>query len=163
MLHSAAQFQDTVEWLYCSKITLEITPGYIKPDWIKPWLKINESGCKTFLTDTNTLYYGKRFNSVDHLLQAHKHGFSIDNLGVPVIIADGLLSKNFTEVPIPGKHFKSVKIVNDVLHSNTLMVLSHMTGHVLSGLGAAIKNLAMGCAPRSGKQMQHADIKPQVI
>lgn len=38
-----------------------------------------------------------------------------------------------------------------------------MTGHVLSGLGAAIKNLAMGCAPRSGKQMQHADIKPQVI
>lgn len=168
MLHSAAQFQDTLVKNGYTAVKIHFgeknNTGYIKPDWIKPWLKkINESGCKTFLTDTNTLYYGKRFNSVDHLLQAHKHGFSIDNLGVPVIIADGLLSKNFTEVPIPGKHFKSVKIVNDVLHSNTLMVLSHMTGHVLSGLGAAIKNLAMGCAPRSGKQMQHADIKPQVI
>lgn len=138
--------------------------GYIKPQWIKPLLEeIKRKGTKPFLTDTNTLYRGQRFNSVDHLLQADKHGFSISNLGVPIIIADGLLSKNYSEVPIQGKHFSSVKIANDILHAHTLVVLSHMTGHVLSGMGAAIKNLAMGCAPRSGKQMQHADIRPQVI
>ncbi|MFZ5943145.1 MAG: DUF362 domain-containing protein [Bacillota bacterium] len=137
--------------------------GHIKPRWIKPLIdKIKDKGCKPFLTDTNTLYRGERFNSVDHLLQAHKHGFSIENLGIPVIIADGLLSKNFTETPVKGKYFHSVKIANDILHSNSLLVLSHMTGHVLTGVGAAIKNLAMGCAPRSGKQVQHADIKPEV-
>ncbi|NLT95562.1 MAG: DUF362 domain-containing protein [Clostridia bacterium] len=137
--------------------------GYIKPQWIKPLLEqIKIHGSKVFLTDTNTLYRGQRLNSVDHLLQAHKHGFSIDNLGVPIIIADGLLSKNFSEVPIEGKHFSSVKIANDILHAHSLVVLSHLTGHILSGMGAAIKNLAMGCASRSGKQMQHADVKPEV-
>src|SRR5690554_5954861 len=70
--------------------------GYIKPQWIKPLLeKIKGLETKPFLTDTNTLYRGQRFNSFDHLIQAHNHGFSINNLGVPVIIADDLLSKNY--------------------------------------------------------------------
>ena len=137
--------------------------GHIKPQWIKPLLgAVKEKECKPFLTDTNTLYRGERQNSIDHLMQAYAHGFSIENLGVPVIIADGLLSKNHSEVPIPGKRHKSVKIANDILHSHSLMVLSHVTGHILTGMGAAIKNLAMGCAPRSGKQVQHADVKPKV-
>ncbi|MGI6226927.1 MAG: DUF362 domain-containing protein, partial [Peptococcales bacterium] len=137
--------------------------GHIKPEWIKPLLeKIKNLGTLPFLTDTNTLYRGERFNSINHLLQADKHGFSISNLGVPVIIADGLLSKNYSEVEIDGKHLSSVKIANDILHAHSLVVLSHMTGHILSGLGASIKNLAMGCAPRSGKQIQHADVKPEV-
>jgi uncharacterized Fe-S center protein len=137
--------------------------GYIKPQWIKPLLDaVRQKKCKPFLTDTNTLYRGERQNSIDHLVQAYEHGFSIENLGVPIIIADGLLSKNHSEVPIDGKRLKSVKIANDILHSHSLMVLSHVTGHILTGMGAAIKNLAMGCAPRSGKQVQHADVKPQV-
>lgn len=137
--------------------------GHIRPDWLKPLLKaFKETGTKPFLTDTNTLYRGQRQNSIDHLLQAYEHGFSIENLGVPIIIADGLLSKNYSEVPIKGQHFQTVKIANDILHSHSLVVLSHLTGHILSGFGAAIKNLAMGCAPRSGKQIQHADIRPQV-
>ncbi|MFZ7101456.1 MAG: DUF362 domain-containing protein [Peptococcaceae bacterium] len=137
--------------------------GHIKPDWIKPLIaEIKKTDCKPFLTDTNTLYRGQRFNSVDHLMQAYSHGFSTDNLGVPIIIADGLLSKNYSEVHVKGKYFDYVKIANDIVHSNSLVVLSHMTGHILTGLGSAIKNLAMGCAPRSGKQVQHADIKPEV-
>jgi hypothetical protein len=137
--------------------------GHIKPDWIRLLLReIKKTGCKPFLTDTNTLYKGQRQNSIDHLMQAYEHGFSIENLGVPVIIADGLLSKNFSEVQIKGRHFKSVKIANDILHSGSLVVLSHLTGHVSGGMGAAIKNLAMGTASRSGKQVQHADVKPKV-
>ncbi len=137
--------------------------GHIKPQWIKPLLDtVKEKKCKPFLTDTNTLYRGERQNSIDHLMQAHEHGFGVQTLGVPVIIADGLLSKNYSEVPVSGEHFQSVKIANDILHSHSLMVLSHVTGHIISGMGAAIKNLAMGCAPISGKQIQHADVRPQV-
>ncbi len=138
--------------------------GHIKPNWIKPLInEIKKGGTKPFLTDTNTLYKGQRNNAIDHLMQAYEHGFSIENLGIPIIIADGLLSKNYSEVNIDGIHFKSVKIANDILFSDSLIVLSHLTGHILSGFGAAIKNLAMGAAPRSGKQLQHADIKPEVI
>lgn len=137
--------------------------GHINPQWIKPLLSyIKKKKCKPFLADTNTLYRGNRQNSIDHLLQAYEHGFSIENLGVPIIIADGLLSKNYSEVPIEGKHLKSVKIANDILHSQSLVFLSHVTGHILTGMGAAIKNMGMGCAPRSGKQIQHADVKPRV-
>jgi len=137
--------------------------GHINASWIKPLLaEIKKNGAKIFLTDTNTLYQGERQNSVDHLLLAYSHGFSIESLGVPIIIADGLVSRNFSEVAIEGKHFKSVKIANDILFSDALVVLSHLTGHILSGFGGAIKNLAMGCAPRSGKQLQHTDIIPKI-
>ncbi|MEW6622763.1 MAG: DUF362 domain-containing protein [Bacillota bacterium] len=166
-LHQAAGFQKlfTPDEFTAVKIHFgeKNNTGHIKPEWIKPFISmIKESGCKPFLTDTNTLYKGERQNSIDHIIQAYKHGFSIDNLGIPVIIADGLLSKNFSEVPINGAHFKTVKIANDILHSDSLVVMSHITGHILSGLGGAVKNLAMGSAPRSGKQVQHADVKPQV-
>jgi uncharacterized Fe-S center protein len=137
--------------------------GHIKPGYLKPLMqKIKGYETKPFLTDTNTLYRGMRTNSIDHLVQAYEHGFSIENLGVPVIIADGLMSRNHIEVAIPGKHFNKVNIANDVVDSDAMVVLSHMTGHILTGMGAAIKNLGMGAAPRSGKQKQHADVKPIV-
>jgi len=137
--------------------------GHIKPAYIKPLLqRLKSYGTKPFLTDTNTLYKGQRTNSVDHLLQAYEHGFSIENLGVPVIIADGLMSRNHRDVPIQGKHFEAVTLANDILDSDALVVLSHLTGHVMTGMGAAIKNLGMGGASRSGKQKQHADVKPVV-
>jgi uncharacterized Fe-S center protein len=36
-----------------------------------------------------------------------------------------------------------------------MLVLSHFKGHELAGFGGAVKNLAMGCAPRIGKREQH--------
>ena len=137
--------------------------GFIKPEYIRPLLDdLKAAQGKVYLTDTNTLYKGRRFNSVDHLMQAYDNGFTPDKVGVPVIIADGLLSKNYTQVEIEGKYFTSVNIANDFLHADVVFVLSHPTGHVAAGMGAAIKNVAMGAASRSGKQMQHSDIQPEV-
>lgn len=137
--------------------------GHIKPPYLRSFIgDIKELGGKPYLTDTNTLYEGQRMNSVDHLMQANEHGFNPDKTGAPIIIADGILSKNFTEVEISGKHFDSVSIANDVLHSDVIIGASHITGHPLSGMGGTIKNLGMGSASRSGKQQQHADVKPKV-
>ena len=36
-----------------------------------------------------------------------------------------------------------------------MIVMSHFKGHIVSGFGGAIKNLAMGCAPPEGKRAQH--------
>ena len=137
--------------------------GYIKPAYLEQLItRLKATGARPFFTDANTLYKGQRSDSVNHLLQAAEHGFSIANTGIPVIISDGLLSKNHTEVEINGNHFSEVKIASDILHSEVLIVLSHVTGHLGACLGATIKNIGMGCASRSGKQNQHADFKPEV-
>lgn len=124
--------------------------------------KIKEAGGKPFLTDTNTLYSGSRTNSVDHLETAIENGFAYSVVNAPIIIADGLFSKNFVDVPINKKHFSSVKIGGEIERADAMFVLSHFKGHSAAGFGGAIKNMAMGCASAAGKQMQHSDIKPLI-
>jgi uncharacterized Fe-S center protein len=64
--------------------------GHLKPPIIKAAVdKVKLSGGKPFLVETNTLYVGKRSNAIDHLMLAHEHGFTIENTGAPIIIADG--------------------------------------------------------------------------
>lgn len=115
-----------------------------------------------FVTDTNTLYVSARSNAVLHLKTAEEHGFTLKNLGAPFIIADGLVSKNHTPVRINKKHFQEVNIASDIVNTDVLMVMTHVTGHVGIGFGGSLKNVAMGCASRSGKQRQHSNTLPKV-
>ncbi len=124
--------------------------------------RVKEAGGKPFLTDTNTLYVGTRANSVDHIQTALENGFSYATVAAPIIIADGLFGKNYVEVPVDGKHFKSVKIGSDIANADAMIVLSHTKGHILAGFGGTIKNLGMGCGNRGGKQMMHSSLKPKV-
>ncbi|MHC1683328.1 MAG: DUF362 domain-containing protein [Clostridiaceae bacterium] len=118
--------------------------------------KVKEAGGKPFLTDTNTLYSGSRFNSVDHTITAIEHGFDYAVTGAPIIIADGLRSESIKEVEINKKHFKKVKLAKDIVSSDGMIVLSHFKGHEMAGFGGTIKNLGMGGAPAVGKKEQHA-------
>jgi uncharacterized Fe-S center protein len=137
--------------------------GFLKPPWLKHLIDgLKKQKAKIFLTDTNTLYLGNRSNSVEHLQLAAQHGFSLEALGVPVIIADGLIGKESGEVKVDLKHIKSAKIASTFFHTDVLLCLSHFTGHILSGFGATIKNLGMGCASRAGKLEQHSDVHPWV-
>ncbi len=49
-----------------------------------------------------------------------------------------------------------------MLLADSLVAVTHATGHLGNGLGAAIKNLGMGLASRMGKLRQHASLKPTV-
>jgi len=124
--------------------------------------EVKKAGAKPFLTDTNTLYAGERANSIDHIQTALEHGFSYATVKAPIIIADGITSKNTIEVEIGKKHFQKVKIASDIYYANSMIVLSHFKGHEMAGFGGAIKNLAMGCASAAGKQQQHSTVKPRV-
>jgi len=124
--------------------------------------KIKDCGGKPFLTDTNTLYSGSRTNCVDHIQTAIENGFAYSVVGAPIIIADGMYSKNSETVEIKQKHFKDVKIGGEIYNADSMIVISHFKGHEMAGFGGVMKNLAMGCATAPGKQMQHSDIKPQV-
>ena len=135
--------------------------GHIKPELTKKVIdEIKRLGGKPMLVETNTLYKGSRTNTYDHIVTARNHGFSLEAIGAPVSILDGLTGQIQQAVAIPGKHFKVVFVASDVLFFKSLVALNHVKGHKLSGFGGALKNLAMGLASRAGKLAQHADFKP---
>ena len=130
--------------------------GFISPVYVRQVVeKVKDCRGLPFLTDTNTLYRGSRSNAVEHISTAVLHGFDYAVAGAPVIIADGLNGKNLCRVQIPGKHFREVAIAGDIAAADSLITLSHFKGHVVSGFGGTIKNLAMGCAAPEGKCAQH--------
>ena len=137
--------------------------GYIKPAWLERLIwQVRNRTTRSFLTDTNTLYTGRRSNAVEHLQLAYEHGFKPDRTAVPVIIADGLLGNDDEEVEVDLPHIQAVKVGRAIAHSDVLICLSHFTGHVVTGLGCAIKNLGMGCASRAGKLEQHSEVHPRI-
>jgi uncharacterized Fe-S center protein len=137
--------------------------GHIKPQWLTGLIwEIRQKTTHAFLTDSNTLYVGNRSNSIDHLRLAWSHGFTPEITGVPVIIADGLIGRDKQEPRSAQARTASSKISSAILDSDVLVCLTHVTGHMATGLGAAIKNMGMGCASRAGKLDQHSVTHPRV-
>lgn len=137
--------------------------GFLSPLWLKPVISFcRRSGAIPFLTDTTTLYAGQRSNAVWHSLTAADHGFDPLNLGAPVVIADGLKGGFEDEVALHGRHFSACYLAGGILEADALLVATHFTGHCLAGFGGALKNIAMGCASRRGKLLQHSGIAPRL-
>jgi uncharacterized protein len=123
---------------------------------------VKTKGGLPFLTETSTLYKGNRNNAIKHIAHAHSQGFDYAATGMPIIMADGLFGDDEFEVPVSGKIFKSVRIAALFKKCNALIVVSHFTGHVLTGFGASLKNIGMGCCSRKAKLAQHTVAKPGI-
>jgi len=120
------------------------------------------AGGQPFLTDTATLYRGERENAIKHTVHAYRHGYHYRRTGAPFMAVDGLSGTDEVEVEIHGELHRSVKVAGQILLADAMAVISHATGHIGSGIGAAIKNVGMGLASRSGKMRQHSAITPEV-
>ncbi|PKQ17059.1 MAG: 4Fe-4S ferredoxin [Actinobacteria bacterium HGW-Actinobacteria-7] len=138
--------------------------GFVHPVFLREVVRrVRKHGGKPFLTDSNTLYRGKRANAVDHVTCAVRNGFSFATVNAPVIIADGLTGTDGVDVPISGfKHFESVRIGAAAVLADAMVVVSHVKGHEATGFGGAMKNVGMGLGTRAAKQRMHSDLKPQV-
>ncbi|MDQ7826101.1 MAG: DUF362 domain-containing protein [Candidatus Eremiobacteraeota bacterium] len=144
-------------------VSEKMSKTYMRPQIIKKLVdKVRECKGNPFITETSTLYKGERENAVKHLLLAHRHGFGIEKTGAPFIMADGLLGNTEAEVAINGELFDRVKIAGEIISADGLIAVAHVTGHLVSGLGACIKTLGMGLASRKGKMRQHSAMKPEV-
>ena len=136
---------------------------FIRPIYVREVVaQVKKMKAKAFLTDANTLYRGERKNAVDHLNAAISNGFSYATIGAPIIIADGLKGKSFSEVRIDKKHIKSAKISNEIYYADALIAVTHFKGHEGTGMAGSMKNLGMGAASPAGKQVQHAGVLPSV-
>jgi len=120
------------------------------------------TGAQPFLTDTAVLYKSERDNAVTHARVVEQHGFGFQAVGAPFVPGDGLVGADEIELPGPGKHFERVALAAAILQARSMLVLSHVTGHLGTGFAAALKNLGMGCASRKGKLRQHQAEKPHI-
>ena len=138
--------------------------AYIRPNYVATVVDLlNSLGAKTFLTDANTLYKGRRDNAVDHLKSAMVNGFNPIAVNANVIIADGLKGTNYSAIPIEGaKYCPAPKIGQAVADADIVVSISHFKGHEQAGFGGALKNLGMGCASIAGKLELHSSSQPKV-
>lgn len=137
--------------------------AYIRPNYARKIVEILKSlGAIPFLTDSNTLYSGKRSNAVDHLQSAMENGFNPISVGCNVIIADGLKGTEQKEIEIKGKHCKAPKIGAAIADADIIISMNHFKGHEQAGFGGALKNLGMGSGSRLGKLEMHSASKPKI-
>ncbi|MDA3935671.1 MAG: DUF362 domain-containing protein, partial [Actinomycetota bacterium] len=137
--------------------------GFVNPVFLREVVRLVKSaGGKPFLTDSNTLYRGQRANAVDHIECALHNGFSFATVEAPIVIADGMDGREAVDVAVDGKHFDSVRIGSAAVHSDSMVVVTHVKGHEAVGFGGALKNVGMGLGCRSAKQRMHADFRPEV-
>jgi uncharacterized Fe-S center protein len=136
---------------------------YLRPELVAKVVDlVAKDGGKPFLTDSSTLYKGKRTNAVDHLLVAARHGFTYPVVNAPIVMADGLKGTDYTEVKVNLRHCDTVKIGPAALHADSIIAVSHFKGHGMTGFGAALKNVGMGFGSRRGKMEMHALVRPKV-
>ncbi len=141
----------------------EKSTSNIKPDLVKILVDyLKKRDIKPFVFDTNVIYKGQRQNAVDHLNLAYRKGFTPNKLGCPYIIADSVFGSDSRTIKVDFKNIKEIRVPSLVMVLDDLIVLSHVTGHIMSGYAGSIKNVAMGMASRAGKQIQHSSLRPSI-
>ncbi|MBA4396222.1 MAG: 4Fe-4S ferredoxin [Syntrophus sp. (in: bacteria)] len=136
---------------------------FLPPVFAKEIVKwLSGLGASPFIFDTTVLYSGSRRTGEDSLKTAAAHGYSTGALGCPVIIADGLDGRDTIDIPAGYRHFDTIQAANVFDRAEGFVIFSHFKGHMASGFGGAIKNLAMGFASRAQKQRMHADARPKL-
>ncbi|HID20419.1 MAG TPA: DUF362 domain-containing protein [Methanophagales archaeon] len=127
---------------------------FVKPFYVQKIVEVlKKHGGDPFVTDTTTIYKEERYKAMDYYRTAYAHGFLPSYLGCPVIIADGLKDEG---VQVNEK----VEIAKSIYDSDSMLVVSHATGHYPSSFGGAIKNVAMGCVTKKTKMYQHEVTRP---
>ena len=137
--------------------------GHPPPHLVRQLARLQrDHGHRPFVTETNTLYRGRRMNAVEHLEVAREHGFTHETVEAPIILSDGLSGRDSFAVEIGCKRVTTAHLAPVVRDLDYLIGVAHLTGHMVEGFGGAIKNLGMGLASRAGKLDQHSAVSPIV-
>ena len=136
--------------------------SYLRPNFVKTLAdRIKALGGMPFLTDSNTLYVGRRNQGLNHLDAAAENGYSPFTTGCQNIIADGIRGTDDVEAPINGGVYcKSAYIGRAIMDADIIVSITHFKGHEVTGFGGALKNIGMGSGSRAGKMIMHNDGKP---
>jgi len=135
---------------------------HIRPSFVRKVVDfVKLEGGMPFVAETTTLYpTGQRFTVEDSIETARYNGFSEEGLGCPLVMVDEPDGNNGVEFAVDNAaedcRVKSVNVARHLIEADSMIVISHVKGHRLTGMGGAIKNLGMGCTTRRSKREQHA-------
>jgi uncharacterized protein len=123
-------------------------PYFIKPETVKDVItELLKIKAKPFLHDTTVAYHGSRYTNTDYHELAQHHGFTRKNIGCDVIIDD---------IGVPttsgGRTYDVAKHLSDASH---IFTITHVKGHIQTGMGGAIKNFGMGGVTKETKIRIH--------
>lgn len=132
---------------------------YIRPVFTRRIVDlVKEQGTSPFVTDTVALYPGSRDSRRKYLRTAAANGYVRQSMGAPIVIADGNGEDGVSVTlrrTVRRCAMRKVAVARGIYEADFLVVLSHVKGHMITGFGGAVKNLAMGCVTRSAKREQH--------
>ncbi len=137
--------------------------AYLRPNYaarVVKFLKAREA--VPFLTDCNTLYWGRRSNAPSHLEAAFENGYNPLATDCPVIIADGIKGTEYRDIDVDLEMCKSAKIGSAIADADIIISMTHFKGHEMTGFGGVLKNLGMGCASVGGKLFLHSGSSPKI-
>lgn len=115
------------------------------------------AGGVPFVTDT------VRIKGLEYLDVANANGINHQSVGAPVILADGIYGHDNLMVKA-GEILGEVAVASVIHDVPAMVMVSHVKGHILAGIGATMKNLAMGgvsgghrkCGWKCGRGAMHA-------
>lgn len=96
-----------------------------------------------------------RTSASKHLEAAKRNGFTKETIGASLSIADG-------KVGLDMVNLDGIPVAKGVSRLDSMVVLSHATGHIQSGFGGALKNIALGCVAKPGKYRVHHEGAPWI-
>jgi uncharacterized protein len=138
--------------------------AYLRPNFAGHLVKMLKSKeAIPFLTDSNTLYYGRRSNGPSHIEAAFENGYNPMAVNCPVIIADGIKGSDFREIEINLEHSSTAKIGTAIAEADVIISMNHFKGHEMTGFGGALKNIGMGSASVGGKLFLHSGSSPEIF
>ncbi|MBD3179821.1 MAG: DUF362 domain-containing protein, partial [Candidatus Latescibacteria bacterium] len=126
---------------------------YIKAEFTSKIVDILiDIGCSPFIFDSPVMYRSPRGSEEGYIRAAAEHGYTEENMKVPVIISD-------RSTPKRGK-YSEYEVTRKPLEADGVLLLTHFKGHVASGMGGSVKNVGMGCMSKATKEMIHRGGEP---
>lgn len=129
--------------------------NFLKPDFWRP--VIDYVGGT--VVECNTAYEGQRNTTEKHRRLLADHGWT---RYFPVDLLDAQGPDLELEIP-NGKVIQKNYVGKDIVHYDSMLVLSHFKGHPMGGYGGALKQLSIGVASSYGKAYIHGAGDPAQI
>ena len=124
-----------------------------KPDFVKIVVdSLKRYKTEPYLLDTTVAYTGLRRYVSGYQKVARLHGFSMKKIGCDVIIDDSGVVERVED--------RDYEVAWHISNSSHIFAISHVKGHIATGMGGAIKNFGMGGVTRETKSKMHYGSRP---
>ncbi len=151
--------QFNIESFAGKKIPVKLHMGELKnkyfpkPEFVKHVIdELKMAHVEPYLFDTTVAYTGLRHSKTGYRKLAKIHGFTMKKVGCDVIIDD-------KGIPITVEN-REYEVAEHLVDSTHIFALSHVKGHVATGMGGAIKNFGMGGVTKETKIRMHHGSRP---